>query len=157
MAYIIDIQNINATKLPMSNELLSNWAETTLRSEVDNGELTVRITDAEEMTYLNSTYRQKNKVTNVLSFPASVPKIIDLDATLLGDVIICPEVVAQESQDLNKSYESHFALMVVHGVLHLLGYDHIENKDAEVMQSKEIKILNSLGYSNPYSEESDEI
>lgn len=157
MTYIIDIQHVNATELPITDGLISHWAEVTLRSELTNGELTIRITDEEEMTSLNKYYRQKNNVTNVLSFPANIPENINLEEKLLGDIIICPSVVLQESIELNKSYESHFALIVVHGVLHLLGYDHIDAKDAEIMQAKEIKILNGLGYSNPYSEEDNEI
>ncbi|MDI1351847.1 MAG: rRNA maturation RNase YbeY, partial [bacterium] len=103
-----------------------------------------------EMVYLNDTYRKQNKTTNVLAFPCSLPDAIELESPLLGDVIICPQVLAEESIQLNKALSEHWALIVMHGILHLLGYDHIEDDEAEVMQAIEIKLLATLGYANPY-------
>lgn len=157
MTYLIDIQIATDAQISINEGQITDWAMHTLKSEVKGGEVTIRLADTDEITQLNNDYRKRNKPTNVLSFPANIPHTIELDTPLLGDIIICPDVVIQEAQDLNKSLESHFAHMVVHGVLHLLGYDHIEPKDADVMQAKEIKVLNTIGYSNPYTEEENEI
>ena len=105
------------------------------------------------MTHLNSTYRKQNKVTNVLAFPSNLPKDIQLDVPLLGDVIICPSVLQAESESLNKPLQAHWAHIVIHGVLHLLGFDHVRDEDAPIMQAQEINILEELGFCNPYKEE----
>jgi len=109
--------------------------------------------DSEEITYLNHAYRKKNKPTNVLAFPANLPDNIGLDYPLLGDVIICPLVLKQESLSLDKPLTAHWAHIVIHGVLHLLGYDHINEEDADKMQAVEIKLLTQLGFDNPYQED----
>lgn len=153
MTTYIDIQHATAKPIDISDEQLLKWAKLTLRGEVDSAELTVRLADTEEIMQLNQTYRKQNKPTNVLAFPANLPADIQLDTRLLGDIIICPDVVYDECQQLNKSIESHFALMVIHGVLHLLGYDHINDIDTEIMQNKEINILKEIGFANPYLEE----
>lgn len=157
MTYLIDIQIATDAQISITEGQITDWAMHTLKSEINGGEITIRITDQDEITQLNHAYRKKNQATNVLSFPANIPKNIDLDTPLLGDIIICLDVIIQEAQDLNKSLESHFAHMIVHGILHLLGYDHIEPTDAEIMQAKEIKIIHAIGYSNPYTEEENEI
>jgi probable rRNA maturation factor len=105
------------------------------------------------MIDLNHTYRKQNKTTNVLSFPSDLPESIQLDCPFLGDIIICPEVLLTESQQHNKSLQEHWSLIVIHGVLHLLGYDHIEEDDALTMQGIEIKLLAELNYANPYDTE----
>jgi probable rRNA maturation factor len=111
-------------------------------------QLTIRVVDGEEMTQLNQTYRHKDGATNVLSFPFEAPAQVPLP--LLGDVVICEPVVAREAQQQNKTLMQHWAHMVVHGVLHLLGYDHITEAQAEQMEQLEIDILSRLGYANPY-------
>ena len=111
-------------------------------------ELTIRIVDQDESRDLNHTYRQKDKATNVLSFPFESPEGVPVQ--LLGDLIICAPVVLQEAQEQEKAPESHWAHMVVHGTLHLLGYDHIEDQDAREMETLEIRIMKGLGYSDPY-------
>jgi len=153
MATYIDIQHATAKPVEINDEQLLKWAKITLMDEVDSAELTIRLADTDEIMQLNQTYRKQNKPTNVLAFPANLPDNIELDTRLLGDIIICPEVVYEECKQLNKSIESHFALMVIHGVLHLLGYDHIDDKDTEIMQNKEINILKEIGFANPYLEE----
>jgi probable rRNA maturation factor len=113
--------------------------------------------DKNDITQLNHLYRKQNKATNVLAFPANLPDEIALDYPLLGDVIICPEILLEESLSLQKPLIAHWALIVIHGVLHLLGYDHIEEEDARVMQALEITLLAQLGFDNPYHTEDNEI
>ena len=111
-------------------------------------EISIRINDVAEMTELNTTYRRKTGPTNVLSFPVAVPQGVETD--LLGDIAICAPVVAQEAAEQNKSKESHWAHMTVHGVLHLLGFDHIEEQEAETMEKLEVAIMAQLTYPDPY-------
>lgn len=157
MTYHIDIQNATEEALPVSETELTHLAELALRDHQDDAELTLRIVTPEEMTYLNHTYRKQNKTTNVLAFPASLPDNIALECPLLGDIIICPEVLAAESLTLKKSVKEHWSLIVIHGVLHLLGFDHIDEDEAKVMQSIEINLLNEIGYPNPYDLEVNEL
>lgn len=153
MNYYIDIQNATDHLLPVNDENLTNWASLTLSAHLPSGELTLRFVDKNSITELNTEYRQQNKATNVLAFPSDLPKEVMLDCPLLGDIIICPEVLAAESQALNKPLISHWAHIIIHGVLHLLGYDHIDPEDAEMMQKQEITLLAKLGYANPYNTE----
>lgn len=153
MTYYIDIQHATEEVLPLSAQDLTSLAELALREHQSDAELTIRIVSPEEMIQLNSTYRKQNKTTNVLAFPCELPKEITLDCPLLGDVVICPSVLLEESKNLDKDLREHWSLIVIHGVLHLLGYDHIKDDDAEIMQSIEIKLLNELGYNNPYERE----
>ena len=111
-------------------------------------EMTVRIVDHEESQELNNTYRGKDNPTNVLSFPFEAPE--DIPLALLGDLVICAPVVAQESQEQNKPLQAHWAHMVVHGTLHLLGFDHIEDDAAAEMEALEVQILDNLGFADPY-------
>ena len=157
MTYHIDIQNATESPLPLTEHELTQLAELALRDHLNNAELTMRIVNSEEMIYLNHAYRKKNKTTNVLAFPSSLPDHIELEYPLLGDIIICPEVLLTESQQFNKSLKEHWSLIVIHGVLHLLGYDHIKDDEASVMQSLEVKLLAEIGYSNPYNIEGIEL
>lgn len=116
-------------------------------------EMTVRIVDLEESQQLNRDYRQKDKPTNVLSFEFEQPPgLVGLGEELpyLGDLVICAEVVALEALEQHKTLESHWAHMIVHGTLHLQGYDHIEDNEAELMEGLEIQIMQGLGFTNPY-------
>lgn len=136
-----------------SQATMESWLHAVLRDECDQQgdlELTIRIVDEEEGQSLNSDYRGKDYPTNVLSFPADLPEEIDIP--LLGDLVICAPVIAREAHEQGKTLEAHWAHMIIHGTLHLLGYDHITDEDAEVMESLEIKILNKLGFPNPYLE-----
>lgn len=150
MTYYIDIQNATENASPLTEDQVNKWASLALRDQQTDAELTIRLVSPQEMIDLNHTYRKQNKTTNVLAFPCSLPDDIELECPLLGDVIICPEVLLEESIQFNKSLEEHWALIVIHGVLHLLGYDHIEDKDALIMQGIEVKLLAELGYANPY-------
>ncbi|MEL0628689.1 rRNA maturation RNase YbeY [Psychromonas aquatilis] len=117
----------------------------------DLAELTVRIVDCEESQQLNGDYRGKDKPTNVLSFPFQNPPGITL--SLLGDLVVCKSVVEQEATEQQKPLISHWAHMLIHGTLHLLGYDHIEDDEAEAMESIETELMIELGYSDPYLSE----
>ena len=114
----------------------------------EESEVTIRLVDDAESHELNLTYRGKDKPTNVLSFPFEAPPGIEMP--LLGDLIICRQVVEQEAKEQQKPLEAHWAHMVVHGSLHLLGYDHIEDDEAEEMESLETEIMLALGYEDPY-------
>ena len=157
MTYHIDIQNATERELPLTEEQLISLAELALRDHQNDAELTIRLVNAEEMIYLNHTYRKQNKTTNVLAFPSALPDTIELECPLLGDIIICPDVLVTESQQLKKTLEEHWSLIIIHGVLHLLGYDHIKEDEATVMQTLEVKLLTELGYSNPYDLEGNDL
>ncbi|KHT45252.1 rRNA maturation RNase YbeY [Vibrio sinaloensis] len=124
------------------------WLDKTIIPFQQDAELTIRIVDEEESHQLNHEYRGKDKPTNVLSFPFEVPPGIEMN--LLGDLIICKQVVEREAQEQNKPLLAHWAHMVVHGSLHLLGYDHIEDDEAEEMESLETEIMQGMGFEDPY-------
>lgn len=126
------------------------WVGSTLGDGFDNIEITIRIVDVEEMTELNQIYRKKTGPTNVLSFPAEIDESFDIP--LLGDIVICAPVIEQEATDADIDLLAHWAHMVVHGTLHLLGYNHKADAEAEVMESLETKILTQLGYPAPYGD-----
>ena len=140
----------DGTALP-SDEDLERWVRAALAQHRDEAQLTLRMVDEAEIRVLNQTYRHKQGTTNVLSFPFEAPPGVDLP--LLGDVVICAAVVAREAQEQGKSAQAHWAHMVVHGCLHLLGYDHIESDQAQRMEGLETRILADLGYDDPYRED----
>ena len=117
------------------------WANAALRVDT---EVTIRIVDAQEGLELNSTYRGKDYATNILTFPLTEEPI------LMGDIIICAPVVAAEANAQHKNLMAHYAHLTVHGMLHLCGYDHENDCQAELMESLEVQILTKLGYANPY-------
>ncbi len=127
--------------------LLQDWATAAYLNSVP-AIVSMLVTDIDEMQQLNKQYRDKDKPTNVLSFPMQSP--VEAGVFLLGDIALCAPVIKQEASQQSKSEMSHWAHMVVHGMLHLQGYDHIKNDEAEEMEQLEIKILNQLGFSNPY-------
>lgn len=127
---------------------LQAWVEAALAGRRESAELTVRIVDAAESAALNATYRGKDRATNVLSFPFEAPPQVPTD--LLGDLVVCAPVVGREAREQGKPLEAHWAHMIVHGCLHLLGYDHIDEAEAEQMEALEKQILADLGYSDPY-------
>ena len=148
MSVIVDMQwVVAADNLPSESEIQA-WIEQVVVEHQDEAELTVRVVDENEITQLNHEYRNKNKATNVLSFPADHD--LPLDIPLLGDLVICAAVVEQEAAQQAKSLSAHWAHIVIHGTLHLLGYDHIENDQAQTMEAKEIQYLAHFGFSNPY-------
>lgn len=129
------------------------WAKSAFACEASsNAELTIRIVDEQTMCELNLAYRDKDKPTNVLSFPSEIPEIVrqDLQLNPLGDIVICHSVIVKEAAEQEKCLSSHYAHMTVHGVLHLCGYDHETEHEASQMESLETKILHQLGVPNPY-------
>jgi probable rRNA maturation factor len=134
-----------------SYEQFELWASKALLPYHDSPELTILIADEAQSQELNSQYRGKDKSTNVLSFPFEAPPGIDLP--LVGDLIICPQVVKRESIEQEKSFHEHFAHMVIHGCLHLLGFDHINEQDAKEMESLEKEFLAEIGISDPYRDD----
>lgn len=146
----IFIQRAIKGHLIPNSTLLRRFAKAALGDCEKSVEVTIRIVGAEEMSHLNMTYRQKNKPTNVLSFPAHLPSDISLPISILGDIVICAEVVTREAKEQNKTDDEHWAHMIVHGICHLLGYDHEKDDEAHIMEKKETEILQSLGFENPY-------
>ncbi|WP_448679112.1 rRNA maturation RNase YbeY [Pseudomonas nicosulfuronedens] len=138
-----------ATGLP-SEAQFRQWCELALRQRQNDSELTIRLVDETEGRELNKTWRHKDYATNVLSFPADVPDEL-LDIPLLGDLVICAPVVTREAAEQDKSTEAHWAHLVIHGCLHLLGYDHIDDAEAEEMEGLERELLAELGHPDPYA------
>ena len=150
MNILIDVQNDSDLEIPSEADFIK-WIRAALSLidyAEDEAEIALRCVSTEESQQFNAQYRGKDKPTNVLSFPADIPDFIP--SNLLGDLIICSQVVAQEADEQQKTPEAHWAHMVVHGTLHLLGYDHIEEQEAEEMESIETKILQKLGFNDPY-------
>ncbi|WP_040261599.1 rRNA maturation RNase YbeY [Pseudomonas massiliensis] len=146
----LDLQQASSQPTP-SEARFRQWCELALRQRSGDSELTIRIVDEAEGQDLNRTYRQRDYPTNVLSFPADVPDDM-LDIPLLGDLVICAAVVEREAQEQGKAAEAHWAHMVIHGCLHLLGYDHLEDEEAEEMEGLERELLAELGFPDPYAE-----
>lgn len=148
MSITLDLQLAStATMLPTTAQF-QQWLEAAVLPFQAEAEVTIRIVDIAESQQLNGQYRAKDKPTNVLSFPFQCPPGIELP--LLGDLVICAAVVADEAAEQGKALEAHWAHMVIHGCLHLLGFDHINDADATEMEAEEIRILQQLGIANPY-------
>lgn len=151
-------QEFQSPDLILKRAYIKKVIEITLRFiEVDQDcEIGIACVDEAESHELNSEYRHKDKPTNVLSFPSDIPEEVLnlLDALPIGDLVICIPVVLQEALDQNKTPLEHFTHMLVHGTLHLIGYDHeTSESDAEEMEAIEIQILDKLGFDNPYKEQ----
>ena len=148
----VDIQAASSEPVPDEDDIRA-WIAATLagRTTREELEISVRLVDVEEMSALNRKYRGKPGPTNVLSFPAGLPA--DLGLPHLGDIVICAPVVRSEAVQQGKDPNAHWAHMTVHGTLHLLGYDHCEEAEADVMEAQESAILNQLHYANPYEDQ----
>ena len=149
----LDLEVQRACRLPgvPGDEQLARWARTALAGRRGHTELVVRIVDETEITTLNRDYRGKDRPTNVLSFPFDPPPPVHSD--LIGDLVICAPVVRREAEEQHKSIQAHWAHLVVHGVLHLLGYDHDTDAKGQVMEGIETEIMKGLGFPDPYSQE----
>ena len=133
----------NKAGLPLRADFV-RWARAAL---VGGGEIAIRLVESDEGQALNKEYRGKDYATNVLSFP------YDIEPVVSGDLVICPDVVGREATEQNKPLVAHYAHLVVHGMLHLQGWDHEDDDDAQAMEEEETEILAALGYPDPYLDE----
>jgi probable rRNA maturation factor len=151
----LDLQNAlevgeqDKYQLPTTTNI-EQWISATLANKCKNGQLTVRIVGEDESAHLNATYRHKQGPTNVLSFPFECPPGVPLP--LLGDIVVCAPVVQREAREQGKEVNAHWAHMIIHGLLHLLGYDHGTDQEAAEMENLEVEILKRLDIANPYIE-----
>ncbi|MFA7521364.1 MAG: rRNA maturation RNase YbeY [Halothiobacillaceae bacterium] len=158
VAVVIDRQRVTQYRCP-SRQSLTNWVVRTLAALPESpagGEVTIRYVEPAESQSLNQQFRHQDQPTNVLSFPAEEDPSLPGPHTgaglpYLGDLVICPAVVEAEAAEQGKSRRAHHAHMVVHGILHLLGYDHLSSDEAEVMESVETQVLAALGHPDPYT------
>ncbi len=153
MKLCVDVQRAcSAAEVP-DDEELSRWAsaaaDAVATAPWDEAELSVRVVDEVEGGELNHAYRGKAESTNVLFFPFEAGE--RTTPPLMGDIVICAPVVSREAAEQGKSQRAHFAHMVVHGVLHLLGYDHEGDADAEIMEDLEREVLTGIGFGDPYA------
>lgn len=148
----LECQNPNSFDTVPNQADCQNWVAAAIQNLNQKLSVVIRFVDAEESQDLNSHYRQKNAPTNVLSFPFEMPDIPELfdEPKHLGDLVLCESVVLKEAEEQNKDVLQHWSHLIIHGTLHLQGYDHIDKNEAEVMESLEINILDSLGFDNPY-------
>lgn len=155
MNYQIDIEsNSQSTHIPALVEL-ERWIGAALNNQqFENAEVSVYIVDEDEGQELNAQYRGKNYPTNVLSFPADIAE--EIGVPLLGDLVVCAPVVEREAQEQGKPLEAHWAHMLIHGTLHLIGFDHVDDNDAEIMEALETQIITGLGYPAPYQDITEE-
>ncbi len=146
----LDIQTVFASARQPEQQHFQHWVDAVLDGINRDTEIVIRIVDEQESASLNRQYRHKHGPTNILSFPFEMPAIEGLELNLLGDLVVCAPVLEKEAREQNKHLADHWAHIIVHGVLHLLGYDHIDETEAELMESKEIAILQTLNITNPY-------
>ena len=152
MSVTLDLQLACADSAGLPTEAdFQRWLDAAILPFQEEAEVTIRLVDEAESNQLNLTYRGKDKPTNVLSFPFECPPGVELP--LLGDLIICRQVVEREAEEQGKPLLAHWAHMVVHGSLHLLGYDHIDDEEAEEMEALEVEFMQALGYDNPYQDD----
>ncbi|WP_440995978.1 rRNA maturation RNase YbeY [Arhodomonas sp. SL1] len=147
----LDIQVASSVPDIPEDAAFRRWLAVALADHREAAEVSLRIVDEAEGRELNATYRGRDYATNVLSFPAELPE--GVDHPVLGDLVICAPVLEREADEQGKPVEAHWAHLVVHGALHLLGYDHMEDDEAEVMEGAERAILRALGYDDPYAGE----
>ncbi|MFT5721512.1 MAG: putative rRNA maturation factor [Motiliproteus sp.] len=150
MSINLDLQLASDAELIPSLAAFQHWAEHALQDHLETTELCIRVVDEAESQQLNHDYRGIDKPTNVLSFPFEAPPEIELN--LLGDLAICAPLVARQAEEQGKILEHHWAHLVTHGILHLLGYDHIDDEDAQTMEALETRLLAGLNIADPYLE-----
>ena len=154
MAVTVDIQQPYSGLVP-SAQSIQLWINLALRDVVEDCEISIRVVGESESADLNSSYRGKRGATNVLSFPFNAE--VELKPRLLGDLVICAPLVEREAIAQAKIVEHHWAHMIIHGCLHLLGYDHEKNEQAEEMEALEVDMLELLEISDPYQEQGAEL
>ncbi len=149
-----EVQRVSKSASIPGDEQFELWAKAALAEKEKDFSLVIRVVDEPEAQRFNREYRNKDYATNILSFPAELPEGLpaDIKQSQLGDLLICAPVVTREATEQHRPEADHWAHLVVHGVLHLLGYDHQQGDEAEEMESLEIEILAKLGVSNPYQD-----
>jgi probable rRNA maturation factor len=145
----VDLQNDDGFENLPAQGQFEDWVEAALQASHEQLEQTIRVVGEAESRDLNRRFRERDKATNVLAFPGDA-EFLDYDC--LGDLVICAPVVAAEAADQGKTDEAHWAHLVVHGMLHLQGFDHQDAEQTRDMERLEIKILDTLGYTNPYND-----
>ena len=149
MTLIVDIQMASASEEAPDPQSIERWVSAAIGNQRESTELSIRIVDVDEGQILNEQFRGSTGATNVLSFPFENESPEPLP--LIGDIVICAPVVLKEASEQNKTLHAHWAHMIIHGVLHLLGYDHQNETDANLMESLETEIMQGLGFPPPYS------
>lgn len=144
----ITLQALTSNTFIPSRYFLQRWVNKALSKQVGTNAVNIRLVSKKESAALNSTYRHKNGPTNILSFPFEPPP--GVSSAFLGDLVICAPLVNQQAKQQAKTPLTHWAHLVIHGCLHLIGYDHVHDKDATKMETLEIQLLEDLGYENPY-------
>ncbi len=144
----ITVQTIASNTFIPSRYFLQQWVNKALSNYTANSRVNIRLVNKKESSQLNHTYRHKKGPTNILSFSFEPPP--GINSPFLGDLVICAILVNQEAKQQQKKYLAHWAHLVIHGCLHLLGYDHHNDKEAKHMETREIQLLEDLGYENPY-------
>lgn len=152
MACKISIQNPFRYKEIPTTALMRRWAKKALQHATSDLhttlEVCIRLVDENESATLNKTYRHKSGPTNILSFPL----IDEKNGTYLGDIVLCVPLITQEAKNQEIALNAHWAHLIIHGVLHLLGFDHETDAQADKMETLEIRLLQDMGYANPYGE-----
>ncbi|MEX0429864.1 rRNA maturation RNase YbeY [Spiribacter insolitus] len=144
----LDLQCASTAPVPDADDF-HHWVAAALAGRRDDWELAIRLVDEDESRLLNRDYRGHDRPTNVLSFPAELPA--DVALPLLGDLVICAPVVIREAAGQGKTERAHWAHLTIHGVLHLLGFDHMTSVEAECMEGEERAIMARLGWPDPYA------
>ena len=150
----VDVQlAVDDASVPPADDI-AFWVDRAINAaqRPSGAEVSVRVVDAAEMRQLNSEFREQDKSTNVLSFPAGDIAGLPADAMPLGDIVVCAAVVRDEAEEQGKALTDHWAHMIVHGTLHLLGFDHVDDDDAAEMEGLEAQILSAHGIANPYAD-----
>ena len=149
MTIILDIQSASTSEDAPDEQSIKRWVGAVIDSNQGDTELSVRIVDEPEGKLLNETYRGASGATNVLSFPFEnqTPEALPL----IGDIVVCAPIVQREAKQQNKDLNAHWAHMIIHGVLHLLGYDHQDDAEAAIMEALETEIMQKLGFPPPYA------
>lgn len=151
MSDFIYLENTTSTAIP-DEQKIRHWAILALtQGQQHPAEISIKVVTPDDIQQLNRQFRQQNKPTNVIAFPFE--DTMNTDSTYLGDIAICANIVANEAQAQHKTFDAHFAHMVIHGILHLMGYDHQNDIEAHQMESLEIELLTQLGFANPYGAE----
>ncbi len=144
----ITLQTIASNTFIPSRYFLQRWVNKALSKQVTSNQVNIRFVSKKESAELNNRYRHKRGPTNILSFPFEPPP--GIYSAFLGDLVVCAALVNQQAKQQSKTRLAHWAHLVIHGCLHLIGYDHIHDKDANKMETLEIRLLKELGYENPY-------